>query len=267
MSAPPYMQLYVADYLGDTRHLTTEQHGAYLLLLMTMWRAGGSLPSDPNKLARMTACTTSRWTRISPDVLAFFEDGGETISHKRLMLEFKNATEKRNQLAVIGSRGGKAKALKNKEPDLANASDMLAHTRASSTPALEPEKKKISEAKASSPHFDEFWLAYPNKVAKRKALAAYDKALKRIAGPDPPSQILAGVERAKTSRKWIDGYIEHPTTWLNGDCWEDQPAEVIPIQGRTHDRPHHDAKRTAKLENMERAFAGSYRAAGRQPEP
>jgi uncharacterized protein YdaU (DUF1376 family) len=41
MSAP-FMQLYVADYLGDTRHLTTEQHGAYLLILMTVRNSRGS---------------------------------------------------------------------------------------------------------------------------------------------------------------------------------------------------------------------------------
>lgn len=82
MSAP-FMQLYVADYLGDTRHLTTEQHGAYLLLLMTMWRSDGFLPNDDRKLARIAGCTGSRWTKIKDDVLAFFDVDGGVLTHGR----------------------------------------------------------------------------------------------------------------------------------------------------------------------------------------
>jgi hypothetical protein len=88
MSAP-YMQLYVADYLGDTRHLTTEQHGAYLLLLMTMWRSDGVLSDDPAKLARIAGLTVARWNKISDDVLAFFTpcDGGLTQGASALHCE------------------------------------------------------------------------------------------------------------------------------------------------------------------------------------
>lgn len=74
------MQLYVADYLGDTRHLTTEQHGAYLLLLMTMWRSDGVLSDEPAKLARIAGLTVARWKKISDDIMAFFTpcEGGIT---------------------------------------------------------------------------------------------------------------------------------------------------------------------------------------------
>lgn len=81
----PFMQLYVADYLGDTRHLTTEQHGAYLLLLMTMWRADGTLPNDDKKLARIVGCTCSRWARIKDEVLEFFDIEDGVLTNARLI--------------------------------------------------------------------------------------------------------------------------------------------------------------------------------------
>lgn len=127
MSAP-FMQLYVADYLGDTRHLTTEQHGAYLLLLMTMWRSEGTLPNDDRKLARIAGCTGSRWTKIKDDVLAFFDIEGDALTNKRLKLELEKASEKSIKRAEAGTRGGKAKALKSKDADVANATPLPCHS-------------------------------------------------------------------------------------------------------------------------------------------
>jgi hypothetical protein len=41
-------------------------------------------------------------------------------------------------------------------------------------------------------------------------------------------KILAGLEKAKQSRQWMkDGgaFIPHPTTWLNGERWNDEVVE------------------------------------------
>lgn len=128
MTNAPFMQLYVADYLADTQHLTTEQHGAYLLLLMTMWRNAGSLPNDEKKLARIARVSMKRWHIIAGDVMAFFDISDGRITQKRLSEELQKAVSKSEKRKTSGSLGGKAKSLKNNEQGLANASVLLKHS-------------------------------------------------------------------------------------------------------------------------------------------
>lgn len=208
MSAP-FMQFYVADYLGDTRHLTTEQHGAYLLLLFTMWRSDGRLSNDPRKLARVTGCTVSRWSKISADVMAFFEVQGDEIVNRRLTLELEKAQEKSIKRAQAGTRGGNAKALKTHKAPVAIASGLLCH---SSEPEPEVAKATLSEPKGSSVSTADAEAAFGewNSMARRLGLPlAKDftperrkhlRARLALSGLDGWREALRGVAASKHCR-------------------------------------------------------------------
>lgn len=92
------------------------------------------------------------------------------------------------------------------------------------TTNLSPPPPIVPPSQPKPNGFARFWEAYPEKVGKRAAEAAYHKALKRLGGHDPAGVILAGVQRAMSSRKWREGIVPNPATWLNQDRWEDDPG-------------------------------------------
>lgn len=67
--------------------------------------------------------------------------------------------------------------------------------------------------------FECFYAAYPRK---RSRIAA-EKAFAKL-NPDDAllAELLAGIERAKTTEQWRDPTkIPHPASWLNAGAWED----------------------------------------------
>lgn len=110
----PFMKLWVGDFVGDTMHLTRAEVGQYVLLLMAMWKNGGTLPGDPKLLARIARGA------ISDAVMAFFESDDEGIYQKRLRAELEDAQKK----SIAASQSAKTrwanKPLKNKKPAHAN---------------------------------------------------------------------------------------------------------------------------------------------------
>jgi uncharacterized protein YdaU (DUF1376 family) len=102
MSALPWMPLYVADYLADTGHMTTVQHGAYLLLIMHYWRHGG-LPNDEAQLAQICRMNADEWTTHKPLLKSLFSGGWK---HRRVEFEMTEAA----RVSAAGRAGGLASA-------------------------------------------------------------------------------------------------------------------------------------------------------------
>lgn len=152
MTDMPAMMLWTDAYLADTAHLTTAEHGAYLLVLMAMWRSGGSLPNDETRLARLAKLPVNRWRAMAPTILEFMAVEGDVITQKRLVSELKIANEKREKNRLNGRFGGLAKANKNNSSHLANASQtpIAKSLQGSTIPEPEPEPDKERDSKPPS---------------------------------------------------------------------------------------------------------------------
>lgn len=98
------MPLYIGDYLADTSRLTTEQHGAYLLLLMDYWR-NGPLPDDDDQLAAITKLGTASWRKSRPVLIRFFTAMDGRLFHKRVESEKKRAHENSIKRSAAGKNG------------------------------------------------------------------------------------------------------------------------------------------------------------------
>jgi uncharacterized protein YdaU (DUF1376 family) len=64
-----WMPVYIGDYLGDTQRLTTEQHGAYFLLLLDYWR-NGPPPADDSILSSITRLKPARFRKHKSTLLS-----------------------------------------------------------------------------------------------------------------------------------------------------------------------------------------------------
>lgn len=70
--------------------------------------------------------------------------------------------------------------------------------------------------------FDVFWRAYPAKKEKKYALKIWEKMKVDDALFET---IMKSLENHKKSRQWTDKngqFIPNPTTWLNGERWNDE---------------------------------------------
>lgn len=157
MAALPYMQLYVADYLADTMHLTTEEHGAYLLLIFNYWQTGKPIPVS--RLARITRLSNERWTDVERSLGEFFNERDNEWIHFRIErdLEAVRATQEQRIAAGKASAEARKQSAKARPKASRNARSTPVETPLNEN-ATNKEEKREEEIRETPPptRTDEF---------------------------------------------------------------------------------------------------------------
>lgn len=223
MSRRPWMPFYFGDYLADTGHLSTIEHGAYLLLIAHYWQTG-TLPNVDGQLARIARLRPSQWKVIKVQISGFFSADWK---HKRIEFELTNAA----RISAAGRTGGIASGVSRRSIKRAvtnndrsttvqrpfnetETNGEALHSQSHSQDKVEKESSSLR-----SDDFDRFWQVYPHKVGKKAAYKAF-KNIKNIA----IEKMIAAIEKYIKTKPQDRSYC-HPATWLNDGRWDDEPAK------------------------------------------
>ena len=258
--ADTWMPLHIGDYLADTGHLRTIEHGAYFLLLMQYWRTG-PLPDDDARLASIARLGRKEWAEAAPTIRSLFIPDAGVLRQKRADRERAKASELSDKRRQVAEARWGAKSKQNNtnsnaiayaiaydldvvciSPDRSRDLNLNLPSEEVSKPPISPLPNQTAAAPSAlngvkhspkraryvvgdAPAFDEFWLRYPRKaegpVAAKKA---WDRA---IASGAQPATIMAGLSRYPFDTRENGRYLPQATTWLNQDRWTTQPDTLM----------------------------------------
>lgn len=243
MSERPFMQLYVSDFVGDTLQLSTEQIGAYMLMLMAMWNAGGTLPDDDVKLSRVVRMSLKKWRAISADLLTFFERANGEISHKRLTKELRKSLVKSEARAAAGALGGAAKALKTRGSGMANAAGSPQHL-----PESRNQKEKVSSENPSE-NAKHFSRHQPPEIAQRSSGSSGENA-QHFSQRHPPeiarrSSGSSSENAAENARRSSSSPSKKPPAFARPPGWHQPKTHTDAANTIIEEILNHDRSRIA----------------------
>lgn len=224
----PFVAFYPGDYLRDTRHLTTTEHGAYMLLLWHEW-CTGPLPDDDPQLATITGMRLDAWKRSAPKIRAFFtarDDG--TLIQERLETERERARVIGQKRAACGAMGGTAKALKAKGSSVANGTVLPEQTAGKTVPSTSTIKTRTKNppptppwrpaAPAQPPVEPEGWWEGKEDGAPRPPVGGGEAP--RPPSPAPPRPPPPPAAPRETINGWVLGEVVAHCSQILGVCAE-----------------------------------------------
>lgn len=104
---PDWMAFNPADYTSNTLHLTTRQHGGYILLICAAWAARGYLPGTDVALMAITKLSKREWAEDGPVLKTFLTATEDGWMHERVAFEWQDAQALIEAKSKAGKKGAR----------------------------------------------------------------------------------------------------------------------------------------------------------------
>ncbi|MCA0199892.1 MAG: DUF1376 domain-containing protein [Proteobacteria bacterium] len=199
-----WIPFYVGDYLADTSHLTTVQHGAYLLLLFHFVRTRKPIPDEAAVLAQVARMTLDDWARNSTVVLAFWTLTKDGWVQKRAAAESQRAEKIYKKRVEAGRKSASRRMRLARSPS-------TQHQRAASNAPTNPDDTPQTTTPTKG--------VYENQAPFVSSAGPVGVASAPTSRPrttvDPETVIVAVPSGAKLS---IDRHGNFDEVWAPRDC-------------------------------------------------
>lgn len=240
MSQAPAMPLWTDALIGDTTHLSAEEFGAYLLILIATWRNNGQpFANDDTRLARICRVTVARFReRLRPILVSFFNLSDGSWRQKRLEKEWKYVAELSAVQSKKGKLSGEARRLKRNETDrTAVASGLEPEGQPNANPqthTLEVSKEAGSKTE-TLPESTE-----PSNTAQAPLYAFVGKII-RLTGKDLTQwqATYHGIPDIIAKLRTLDAFYDENLTGTDRKKWFIRCASAL-------DKAHQEALREAR---------------------
>ncbi len=234
MSQAPIMPIFPDALISDTTFLSTEEFGAYCLILFATWRNNGrAFPDNDKRMARICRMDVPRWRKsIRPVMVQLFDLSDGVWRQHRLEKEWKYCAKKAAASRENGALGGRPKLLKTKDTGNppGSSGNNLDHNLEKPTLTLTQESKKDSEAKASAtagaaPPSDPVKILWDRGVALLLDVHLPEVRARRLVGgwrrEFNDAAVMAAIvacehEEASDPVAFIAGCLQHSRKQTNG---------------------------------------------------
>ena len=186
-----FMPLYIGDYLAGTSRLTTELHGAYMLLIMDYWM-NGSPPDDDHALASITKMSVDAWSIARAKLEHFFSIENGCWKHKRIEQELSKAIEKKAKAADKASKAAAARWEKDKN----------------NAPSIPQAMHKECPSPSPSPSPSEIINNSPSESAPvHELIELFNSSFPEL----PKVKMITDKRRTAVRKRWIENKERMPT--------------------------------------------------------